>query len=59
MREVLLEPARLAGLRFEDDTIVDEIIEEVQRMGSAAGLPLMAFAMRSWWENRDKKTLRL
>ncbi len=52
LRQAIVEPARAAGATFEDDAIVDKIVADV---GSSAGsLPLVAFAMRAWWDRRDR-----
>lgn len=52
LREAIVEPARAGGATFEDESIVDKIVADV---GSSAGsLPLVAFAMRAWWDRRDR-----
>ena len=53
LRQAIAEPARRAGATFEDEAILDEIVREA---GDASGaLPLIAFAMRAWWERRDRQ----
>ncbi len=57
LRQAIEEPARAAGARFEDPSLIDSIVREV---GTGEGaLPLVAFAMRAWWERRDKATQTL
>lgn len=52
LRAAIVEPARAAGASFEDETLVDRILEDV---GTTEGaLPLIAFAMRAWWDRRDR-----
>lgn len=53
LRQALVEPARVLGYRFEDETLVDEILDAVE--GSRAALPLLAFAVARLWEHRDRK----
>lgn len=51
LREAIVEPARNAGFSFEDDSILDGILQEAGEGQQA--LPLVAFALRAWWERRD------
>ncbi len=52
LRDAIVEPARNAGFAFEDPAILDSIIAEVGDGQQA--LPLLAFALRAWWERRDQ-----
>jgi serine/threonine protein kinase len=57
LRAAIVEPARAAGATFEDESMVDAILEEV---GATEGaLPLIAFAMRAWWDRRDRERVML
>ncbi len=48
-----MQPALKCGYRFEDDSLVDEMVGEV---GSERGaLPLLAFAAARLWEHRDRE----
>ena len=52
LRRALVQPALLSGYRFEDDRLVDDMLRDVaQERGT---LPLLAFAMASLWEHRDR-----
>ena len=51
LEHALVEPARAAGFELEDPSIAGTIASDVAR--TAAGLPLMSFAMAAWWEARD------
>lgn len=53
LRAAIVEPARAAGATFEDESLVDRILDEVG--ASSGALPLIAFAMRSWWDRRDRE----
>jgi len=53
LRRALEEPARKLGYRFEDDALVDEMVESVE--GARAALPLLAFAVLRLWEKRDRE----
>ena len=52
LRRALLEPAKKLGYRFEDDALVDEMVESVE--GARSALPLLAFAVSRLWEKRDR-----
>jgi WD40 repeat protein len=49
----LVEPAKKRGYRFEDEALVDEMVESVE--GARAALPLLAFAVSRLWEKRDRE----
>lgn len=51
LERALVEPARAAGYELEDPAIAATIVRDVAR--TAAGLPLMSFAMAAWWQERD------
>ena len=53
LRRALVQPALKCGYRFEDDSLVDEMVAEV---GSERGaLPLLAFAASRLWDHRDRE----
>jgi len=49
----LVEPAKARGYRFEDDALVEEMVESVE--GARSALPLLAFAVSRLWEKRDRE----
>ena len=53
LRRALVQPALKCGYRFEDDTLVDAMIEEVAQERGA--LPLLAFAAARLWDRRDRE----
>jgi WD40 repeat protein/DNA-binding winged helix-turn-helix (wHTH) protein len=53
LRRALVEPAARLGFRFEDEALVDEMIDELQQERGA--LPLLAFAASRLWERRDRE----
>jgi tetratricopeptide (TPR) repeat protein len=52
LEAALREPAERAGYAFEDDDLVEQMIAAVQ--GEPACLPLLQFAARRLWEERDQ-----
>ena len=51
VREAIVGPARVTGLRFESPALVDELVGSA---GSSGGeLPLLQFALAELWEARD------
>jgi WD40 repeat protein len=52
LRRAVVQPAMKCGYRFEDEDLVDEILEEVE--GERGALPLLAFSMARLWERRDR-----
>jgi len=51
IREAVVGPARITGLRFESAALVDELVASA---GSSAGeLPLLQFALARLWDTRD------
>ena len=53
LRRALVEPARREGYRFEDDALVEEMVDSVE--GVRGALPLLAFAVARLWEERDRE----
>ncbi len=53
LRRALVQPALKCGYRFEDDALVEEMLEAVKE--ERGGLPLLAFAMAQLWERRDRQ----
>jgi WD40 repeat protein len=53
LRRALIEPALLCGYRFEDEALVEEIVDAVE--GERSALPLLAFAAAQLWERRDRE----
>ena len=51
LTRALVEPAAKRGYRFEDESLVDEMIDAVE--GTRGELPLLAFAVSRLWEKRD------
>jgi serine/threonine protein kinase/WD40 repeat protein len=52
LRRALVQPALKCGYRFENETLVDEIVSSINEERGA--LPLMAFAAARLWEKRDR-----
>ena len=57
LRRAVVEPAARQGVRFEDDALVEEMVETVAEERGA--LPLLAFAASRLWEERDRGRRRL
>ena len=53
LRRALVQPALACGYRFEDESLVEEMIGEVNKERGA--LPLLAFAASRLWEKRDRE----
>jgi len=53
LREAILQPAEMAGYQFEDETIVEQMVNHLEN--SPAALPLLQFAATQLWELRDRK----
>jgi WD40 repeat protein len=53
LRRALVQPALKCGYRFEEESLVEEMIAEVSEERGA--LPLLAFAAAQLWERRDRK----
>ncbi len=54
LRRALVEPAARLGVRFEDETLVDEMVTAVEKERGA--LPLLAFAVSRLWDERDRES---
>ncbi len=54
LRRAIVQPALRCGYRFEDESIVEEMLEEVSKERGA--LPLIAFTAAQLWEKRDLET---
>jgi serine/threonine protein kinase len=52
LRDALVRPAQMAGFQFENDAIVDNMLEHLAATDSA--LPLLQFAATKLWDARDK-----
>jgi len=50
LKRALVEPALRRGYRFEDESLVDEMVDAVE--GARTALPLLAFAVSRLWERR-------
>ena len=53
LRRAVVEPAKKRGYRFEDEGLVEEMVESVE--GARGALPLLAFAVSRLWEKRDRE----
>lgn len=53
LERALLEPAKKQGYRFDDDTLVGEMVSLVE--GVRGALPLLAFAVAGLWQKRDRE----
>jgi len=51
LRRALIQPAARFGYEFEDEDLVDEMLDTVA--GERGALPLLAFAVARLWERRD------
>jgi serine/threonine protein kinase/formylglycine-generating enzyme required for sulfatase activity/outer membrane murein-binding lipoprotein Lpp len=49
-REAIVGPARVKGVSFESETLVDALV----KAGSQGSLPLLQFALAELWEIRDQ-----
>lgn len=52
LRRAVVQPALRCGYRFEDESLVNDIVGEVE--GERGALPLMAFAVSQLWQKRDR-----
>jgi WD40 repeat protein/DNA-binding winged helix-turn-helix (wHTH) protein len=53
LRRAITEPAARRLCAFESETLVDEMVDEVEK--ERAALPLLAFAVSRLWELRDRE----
>ena len=51
VREVIVGPARVKGVTFEPDDLVEELVTSTVRAGGG-GLPLLQFALSELWDAR-------
>jgi hypothetical protein len=54
LRRSMVQPAQKCGYRFADDSLVEEMLAEVE--GERGALPLLAFAAAQLWDRRDRET---
>ena len=54
IREAITGPARVAGIRFESEALVENLVASTPSAGG--GLPLLQFALAEMWEARDEAT---
>jgi serine/threonine protein kinase len=57
LREAITHPAELAGFKFENDTIVEDMLVHLSTTPGA--LPLLQFAASQLWDARDKARRQL
>ncbi|MBN1205898.1 MAG: AAA family ATPase, partial [Myxococcaceae bacterium] len=57
LREALVQPAELAGYRFETPTMVEGMLQHLEATQGA--LPLLQFAATQLWEQRDPTRMLL
>jgi len=50
LRDAIVQPAELRGLKFEDG-VVDALVREI--LGEPAGLPLLQFTLLKLWDSRE------
>ena len=53
LRRALVQPALKCGYRFEDESLVADMLHAVE--GERGALPLLAFAAASLWDHRDRE----
>jgi serine/threonine protein kinase/WD40 repeat protein len=53
LRRAVVQPALKCGYRFEEESLVEEILSEVEDERGA--LPMLAFAASQLWDHRDKE----
>lgn len=51
VRQVVVEPARAKGVRFENEALIERLVTAATGTGGA--LPLLQFALAQLWEQRD------
>jgi serine/threonine protein kinase len=57
LRDALVQPAELAGYRYESDEIIDDMLNHLATTSSA--LPLLQFGASKLWDERDRKSRQL
>ncbi len=55
IREAIVGPARIKGVRFESQAMVDELVEAV--VANPGALPLLQFTLADLWQRRDVEQL--
>jgi hypothetical protein len=53
LRRAIVEPALRCGYRFEEESMVEEMLSAVE--GQRGALPLLAFAAAQLWDRRDRE----
>ncbi|MBW1870697.1 MAG: protein kinase, partial [Deltaproteobacteria bacterium] len=53
LREILSRPVEGVGFSYEDQSMVDEMVSDVE--GEVSPLPLLQFAGRTLWDRRDNE----
>ncbi|HLM75166.1 MAG TPA: serine/threonine-protein kinase, partial [Polyangiaceae bacterium] len=53
IREAIVGPARVKGVSFESDELVDSLVESTAR--ADGGLPLLQFALAEFWDARPQR----
>ncbi len=53
LRDALLQPAEMAGYRFEDPKMIESMLDHLEHTPGA--LPLLQFAASQLWEMRDRE----
>jgi WD40 repeat protein len=53
LKRALVEPAGRCGYRFEDESLVSDILKEVE--GERGAFPMLAFAASQMWDHRDRE----
>ncbi|HEY8211786.1 MAG TPA: bifunctional serine/threonine-protein kinase/formylglycine-generating enzyme family protein [Myxococcaceae bacterium] len=54
LREAVQAPARMKGVRFESEALVNDLVASAER--AEGGLPLLQFALAELWEARNTAT---
>ncbi len=57
LAEILSRPLEVLGYRYDDPSLVQEMVAAVR--GEPASLPLLQFALRTLWERRDRSRQQL
>jgi WD40 repeat protein len=53
LRRAIVEPALRCGYRFEAESVIEEMLAEVE--GERGALPMVAFTVARLWEERDRE----
>jgi len=57
LRDIVVKPVEAAGYRFEDDALVDEMVDAVA--GEPSALPLVQVTGQMLWQRRDERNRQL